>query len=78
MKWRDIEGFLSTMYEEQANDELWRIYLSNPFRDGSFNDFKQKIIDDNKPKEQIEAEANTAAKNALDMLNRTGGDSFGI
>ena len=66
------------MFEEQSNDELWRIYLSNPLREDTFNDFKQKILESNKPKEQVEQEAQTAARYALDMLDSVGGDSFGI
>ncbi len=78
IKWRDVPDFLITMFEEQSNDELWRIYLSNPLRDDTFNDFKQKILESNKPKEQVEQEAQAAARYALDMLDSVGGDSFGI
>ncbi len=78
IKWRDVPDFLITMFEEQSNDELWRIYLSNPLREDTFNDFKQKILESNKPKEQVEQEAQAAARYALDMLDSVGGDSFGI
>lgn len=78
IKWRDVPDFLITMFEEQSNDELWRIYLSNPLREDTFNDFKQKILESNRPKEQVEQEAQTAARHALDMLDSVGGDSFGI
>lgn len=78
IKWRDVPDFLITMFEEQSNDELWRIYLSNPLREDTFNDFKQKILESNKPKEQVEQEAQAAARYALDMLDSMGGDSFGI
>ena len=78
IKWRDVPDFLITMFEEQSNDELWRIYLSNPLREDTFNDFKQKILESNRPKEQVEQEAQVAARHALDMLDSVGGDSFGI
>ena len=78
VKWRDVPEFLVTMFEEQTDDDLWRIYLSNPMREGTFNDFKQNIIESSRPKAQVEHEAQAAAKNALDMLDRTGGDLFGI
>ncbi|ATC61775.1 hypothetical protein SAMN02746068_00493 [Lactococcus chungangensis CAU 28 = DSM 22330] len=78
IKWRDVPDFLITMFEEQSNDELWRIYLSNPLREDTFNDFKQKILESNRPKEQVEQEAQAAARHALDMLDSVGGDSFGI
>lgn len=78
VKWQDTFDFLATMFEEQFTDDLWKIYLSNPFRNQSFNEFKQSIIDSNKPKELIESEAKAAAKNALNLLNSVGGDEFGI
>ena len=78
LKWEAVPDFLTTLFEEEINDSLWRIYLSNPYREGSFNDFKQKTIEENKPKEQVESEAQKAAQNALNMLDQIGGDSFGI
>lgn len=65
--------FLSTMYREHQNDELWRVYLSNPFRETSFNDWKDEVVGSGKSKEQIETEAKTAADKALAMLNNTSG-----
>lgn len=78
LKWEAVPDFLMTLFDEELNDSLWRIYLSNPYREGSFNDFKQKAIEENKPKEQVESEAQKAAQNALNMLDQMGGDSFGI
>ena len=78
MRWEVVPDFVTTLFDEELNDKLWTIYLSNPYRAGSFNDFKQKAMDSNKSKEQVESEAQKAAKNALNMLDNIGGDSFGI
>ena len=78
MRWEAVPDFVTTLFDEELNDKLWTIYLSNPYREGSFNDFKQKAVDSNKSKEQVESEAQKAAKNALNMLDNIRGDSFGI
>ena len=38
----------------------------------------KKIVESVKPKEQVESEAQTAAKNALALLESMGGEDFGI
>ncbi len=78
IKWKDLPEFLSVLFDGEFDDQLWQIYLSNPFRTDSFVDFKQKIIESAKPKEQVETEAQKAAKNALAMLEDMGGDGFGV
>lgn len=65
------------MYQEYHNDELWNVYLSNPFREQSFNDWKNEVVGSGKSKEQIETEAKTAANTALSMLNATSGGVIG-
>ena len=66
------------LFDAEFDDRLWQIYLSNPLRTDSFADFKQKIVESVKPKEQVESEAQIAAKNALALLESMGGDDFGI
>ena len=78
IKWKDLPGFLHVLFDAEFDDQLWQIYLSNPLRTDSFGDFKQKIIESTKPKEQVETEAQKAAKNALAMLEGMGGDGFGV
>ncbi|MBX8978116.1 hypothetical protein [Enterococcus gallinarum] len=78
IKWNDFPEFLSVLFDAEFDDRLWQIYLSNPLRTDSFNDFKQKIVESVKPKEQVESEAQTAAKNALALLESMGGEDFGI
>lgn len=78
IKWKDLPGFLHVLFDAEFDDQLWQIYLSNPLRTDSFGDFKQKIIESTKPKEQVETEAQKAAKNALAMLDDMGGDGFGV
>ena len=79
MKFRELPEFITTMYEEQADDDLRAIWLANPFKDSSYNDFKNKAIEeheaDNKPKELVEFEAKSGMDKALDLLNSLGGES---
>lgn len=77
IKFRELPDFLLNMYKEIQEEELWRIYLSNPFREGSFEDWKIAAMGDGRTKEDIETEATTAAANALKMLNGIGGDDVG-
>lgn len=74
MKFSALPSFLESMYQEINEEELWKIYLSNPFREGSFEDWKQKAFGDGRTKEEIETEAKDAAVKALELL---GGDFNG-
>ena len=65
------------MDEEINEEKLWTIYLSNPYREGSFIEFKESVTGDGRSKEIIENEANEAADKALEMLNHIGGDAVG-
>lgn len=77
IKFRDLADFLNTMYWEIQEEELWRIYLSNPFRECSFEEWKAAAMGDGRTKEDIETAAIDAASNALAMLNSSGGDGIG-
>lgn len=44
IKWKDLPEFLSVLFDGEFDDQLWQIYLSNPFRTDSFGDFKQKLL----------------------------------
>ena len=67
------------MYQEDQEDSLWRIYLSSPFREESYNDWKDKLIESSKSKDQVEKEAIEAAEEALAILDlMSGGDVGGI
>lgn len=78
IKWKDFPDFLAVLFETDFEDRLWQIYLSNPLRTESFDEFKQKIIESGKSKEQVETESQQAAKDALAMLDSMGGDRFGV
>lgn len=78
IKWKDLPEFINLVFDAEFDDRLWQIYLSNPLRTDSFEDFKTKIVESAKPKEQVETEAQKAAKNALAMLEGMGGDGFGV
>lgn len=78
IKFRDLPDFLLTMYEEIREEKLWEIYLSNPLRDQSFEEWKKIAIGDGRTKKEIETEALEAADKALSLLNNVGGDVNGI
>lgn len=81
MRLYEFSEFLIYVFEETNNDELWEVWMANPFRDGNFEDFKREVIEEarerQKPKEQVEYEANEAAEKALENLEQFGGDMFG-
>lgn len=79
IKWRDFYDFLSAMFEEMTDDKLWSMYIANPMRqNASYNEFKEQMLEKAKPKEQVESESQKAAESALRMLEKFGGDDFGI
>ena len=57
------------MYQTIQDEELWELWISNPFRDGSFNAWKDSLNQDNRSKEEIELTAKEGMKNALATLN---------
>lgn len=79
IKWRDFPDFLSVMFEEMTDEKLWSMYIANPIRQNvSYNEFKEQMLEKAKPKEQVESESQKAAESALRMLEKFGGDDFGI
>ena len=79
IKWRDFPDFLSVMFEEMTDEKLWSMYIANPMRQNvSYNEFKEQMLEKAKPKEQVESESQKAAESALRMLEKFGGDDFGI
>lgn len=74
MKFSALPTFLESMYQEINEEELWKIYLSSPFRESSFEEWKKKVLGDGRTKEEIETEAKDAAVKALELL---GGDFDG-
>lgn len=79
IKWRDFPDFLSVMFEEMTDEKLWSMYIANPMRQNvSYNEFKEQMLEKAKPKEQVESESQKAAESALRMLEKFGGEDFGI
>lgn len=79
IKWRDFPDFLSVMFEEMTDEKLWSMYIANPMRQNvSYNEFKEQMLEKAKPKEQVESESQKAAESALMMLEKFGGEDFGI
>lgn len=82
MKFEELPGFMIFLFEEVSNEELLEAWRSNPFREESFEEFKENIrqetIQRSKSKEEIEQEANEAKDKALASLNKfDGGGQLG-
>lgn len=79
IKWRDFPDFLNTMFDEMTDEKLWSMYIGNPLlQKTSYIEFKDQMIEKAKPKEQVESESQKAAESALRMLEKFGGEDFGI
>lgn len=66
------------MFESERHDLLWQMWVSNPFQEMDFEEFKNKAIknvrEKSKSKAEKEAEAVDGMTKALDLL---GGDFVG-
>ena len=66
------------MFKEMREETIWELWISNPFRENSFDDFKAEI--DQKTEEhslsKSEKEAN-ALQGMNDALATLGGDFIG-
>lgn len=71
MKFYEVGDFLLTMYKEIQEEQLWEIYISNPLREGTFEEFKLNAFGDGRTKAEIEQEANEEAAKALAMLDHS-------
>ena len=56
------------MYNAEGERQLWELYLSNPFSDQNFHEFKTGIKRKSMTKEEIEREATKGMNEALGML----------
>lgn len=81
MPFDELPDFIVYLFDQTTNDQIWEAWKSNPFREVSFEQYKESVLHEAtekaKPKEQIETEANRAKNNALNQLkNYSGGDQF--
>ena len=81
IKFEKFSEFLSFMVQQQNDDELWEVWKSNPFKEGSFEDFKNGVVKEaqrrSKTKDEVELEAKDAANKALSSLNKYGSETLG-
>lgn len=81
MRFEELPTFIKTMYEEQVEDELKVIWLSNPFKETSFAEYKEMVMKEHfeslKTKEDVEQEAEEGMNRALNLLNTLGGEGIG-
>ncbi|MDA9472641.1 hypothetical protein C240_2864 [Enterococcus sp. 5H] len=81
MRFSDLPEFIKTMYQEKLDDDLRENWLSNPFREKSFEEFKDDLLkehaDSLKTKTEVETEAVSGMNEALKLLNTLGGEGVG-
>ncbi|WP_208560637.1 hypothetical protein [Marinilactibacillus kalidii] len=82
LRFKELPSFIVDLVENTNNDELLEIWMSNPLREGNFEEFKEQImaksIEKSKTKEQLESEAQLAKNRALEKLKKIdGGEHFG-
>lgn len=65
----DLVPFLSTMYEEMWEENLWEVWLSNPMQEKSWADFKKDAIEKRKRSKSVEEQI-IEAKQAEQMVMR--------
>lgn len=74
----EFNDFLAVMFEEERNDMLWELWISNPLREESFGDFRERAIsqmaEQSETKDEREAKALQGMNEALALL---GGDFIG-
>lgn len=82
LTFKELPSFIVELVDSTNHDELWEIWMSNPLREGTFEEFKEEImtktIEKSKTKEQLEKEAQLAKNRALEKLTKIdGGEHFG-
>lgn len=66
------------MFESERHDVLWEMWVSNPFREESFEEFKTKALAEIAENSQSKAQKEvTAVKGMTDALALLGGDFVG-
>lgn len=73
MKLVDLVPFLSNMYEELWEENLWEVWLSNPMQEKTWADFKKEAVDKRKrtkSKEEQIAEARRAEMKVIQAFKK--------
>lgn len=73
MKLVDLVPFLSNMYEELWEENLWEVWLSNPMQEKTWVDFKKEAIDKRKRSKTAEEqimEARRAEKKVIQAFKK--------
>lgn len=76
MNYVELVDFLVVFFERRQEDVLRELWLSNPFRETTFQEFKKKTLEqakqDSLTKDQKEAQAVIGMTNALEQLGMEG------
>ncbi|MFB5068285.1 MAG: hypothetical protein F6I01_002150 [Aerococcus sanguinicola] len=66
MTFEELADFIGYLFETEQDEELWEIWMQNPLKEGSFEDFKKEVLDaaieEAKSPEQKELEVELAVK----------------
>lgn len=59
---------IDTIYKQVEEEKLWALYLSNPFKEKSYIDWKDEIISSNAEFKNEEVDLEAAKNNAYSIL----------
>lgn len=63
-----VSSFMETVQEEKDDEMTWQYYLHKVFQ-GSFNDFKEALLEEEKHKNMSQFDIEATVKNSMDILN---------
>lgn len=75
MPFENLLPFISNMYEEMWEENLWEVWISNPFQDKGFDEFRKEAIanrNNAKSAEQKIAEAKEAERLVMQAFRKGG------
>lgn len=68
MKLVDLVPFLSNMYEELWEENLWEVWLSNPMQEKTWSDFKKEALDKRKRSKTMEEQIIEARRAEMKVI----------
>ncbi len=66
-----MDKFIHTMYRQAGEDRLWELYLSDPFKDRSYKEWKELALNPPEKKEprMTREEVETTIRKSEDILS---------
>lgn len=68
----DFVGYMSDLVDAINEENMQRVYLSNPFQEESYEDYKARVMASTRPKQTVEKEANEKANAIMDKFKNMG------